>query len=394
MEKIAIYGVGGLYNYGCEAIIRGTVKFIRKKYPNSQITYYSKCYDYDKKQISDLGIVVKNIGSTHRLWRKIISKTIDIFRIPIVPFLENEFKQILKESDIIFSVGGDIYSVPAHLRGQSRYRYVNPMVEFGKLAKINKKTLIIYGASIGPFGEYNTARRYYMDHLREVDQIYCREYKSIEYLKSLGVRDNVEFLPDPAFFIDNSDMGLEFSNSYVGINLSELSFKELYGDVNDDTISKLCCTLKTLSQDLNLKLMLIPHVFSPTTVYDNDYIFLERIYSRLRNEHQVNAVLVVPTGFMDVKKHLSKCRFVICARMHCAVNAVTIGVPAIFLSYSVKAKGMASFIYGDEHWMLPLEEINSRLIPLAMEMNSKADDIKQCIKFKLKKVEVMLDKAY
>ena len=29
-KNVAIYGIGGLYNFGCEAILRGTVKYIKK----------------------------------------------------------------------------------------------------------------------------------------------------------------------------------------------------------------------------------------------------------------------------------------------------------------------------------------------------------------------------
>ena len=385
MERIAIYGIGGLYNYGCEAIIRGTVTFIRKRYPDSEITYYSRHYYYDKKQIADLDIVVKDIGKVPTIWRRVISKIIDISQIPIVPFLQKEFQQIINESDIIFSVGGDIYSVPAYLRSKNKYRYVNAMVEFGKLAKQYKKTVIIYGASIGPFGDYDKARKYYLEHLQEVDEIYCREHNSIAYLDKMGININVNFSPDPAFLIDYNTK-LDFNADYIGVNLSELAFKELYGEVSDKTMSGVCKILAEISQKLNMPLMLIPHVFSPTTECDNDYIFLEKIYNQLKNTWRIEVLLVKSEGFIDAKSYLSQCRFVICARMHCAVNAVTIGVPAIFLSYSIKSRGMASFIYGDEHWMLPLNKIYDELVPLATEMNEQASEIKSCIHLKLKSI--------
>ena len=62
MKRIAIYGIGGLYNYGCEAIIRGTVSFIKHIFgENCVITYYSRNYDYDKKITDDLEIKIVNI---------------------------------------------------------------------------------------------------------------------------------------------------------------------------------------------------------------------------------------------------------------------------------------------------------------------------------------------
>ena len=43
--RIALYGIGGLYNYGCEAIVRGTVSIIRQIASDVQIVYYSKRAD-------------------------------------------------------------------------------------------------------------------------------------------------------------------------------------------------------------------------------------------------------------------------------------------------------------------------------------------------------------
>lgn len=60
MRKIALYGIGGLYNYGCEAIIRGTTKLIRGAFPDAQISYYTPDVT-DLDRIADLDINVSLI---------------------------------------------------------------------------------------------------------------------------------------------------------------------------------------------------------------------------------------------------------------------------------------------------------------------------------------------
>ena len=55
---------------------------------------------------------------------------------------------------------------------------------------------------------------------------------------------------------------------------------------------------------------------------------------------------------------MSECSVVISARMHCAINAITEGIPAIFLSYSEKTLGMSKMIYGTEKFALQLNEFN------------------------------------
>ena len=151
--RIAIYGIGGLYNYGCEAIIRGSVEFIRRKYSNPEITYYSRSFLEDMSLAKELGINIVSIERKSNLIKKCISKLIDITELPIVPFFTEEFKLIVDNSDVVFSVGGDIYTIPKYLRERKHYRYVNYLVKFGEYALEHSVEVVIYGASIGPFGE-------------------------------------------------------------------------------------------------------------------------------------------------------------------------------------------------------------------------------------------------
>ena len=54
--------------------------------------------------------------------------------------------------------------------------------------------------------------------------------------------------------------------------------------------------------------------------------------------------------------------------MHCAVNAITVSVPTLFLSYSEKAKGMAKFVYGSKDMIIALVDFeNTRLVTERLE---------------------------
>ncbi len=375
MKRIAIYGIGGLYNYGCEAIVRGTVELINRIYPNSSITYYSKCFEYDKKQISDLSIKLVNIESKSNILKKTITRIVTKLGIEYIPFTKKNFKKIIEQSDVIFSVGGDIYSIPEYMRKEKKYRYVNELVEFGKYAKKQGKKLIIYGASIGPFGEYNNALQYFIKHLKQVDYIFCREKITMEYLRNLGISKNTSFLPDPAFIVSYKNITL-LERRYIGINLSELSLKELYGNVKQEDIEAICVTIKNIYLNMKMPIMLIPHVVSPVISFDNDLIFLSKIYRMLDESVKENTILVEPKGFLDAKEYLKQCKLVICARMHCAVNALTVGTPTVFLSYSIKSKGMTEYIYDTDRWILSLKELHTnKLIEILQDMNKNLDEI-------------------
>lgn len=378
MKRIAIYGIGGLYNYGCEAIVRGTVEFIHQLYgDNVKITYYSRNINNDYKVAKNIGIDIIDIKRSTNLFKKIVSKLVDIFEIPVTPFLEKEFDLIINNSDIIVSVGGDIYTIPQYLRDKKTYRYVNYLVEFGEKAISRGKNIIIYGASVGPFGEYRRALNYYVKHFNKVELIVCREKRSVDYLRELGVSKNVIFLPDPVFLVEKSQY--RNTEEYIGVNLSELSFVETYGKVSEIEFQNICQVLNAISEHARLPLMLIPHVISPYSEIDNDYLFLKRVFEGLSDNVKRQSVLVKPKGFLDAKTYLNQCKIMIAARMHCAVNALIEGVPTIFLSYSQKSIGMSEFIYGSEKWCVPLKQMKSRLVTTFDELNLSHDIVRNDI---------------
>lgn len=356
-----LYGIGGLYNYGCEAIVRGTVALLRAALPDVKVRYLTPRADDDAKRVADLGIDVEQLHAGHRgLLLRAANKAATALCVPFDSSKE-DYGRILSGTDFLVSIGGDIYTIPAYKRKKARYPYFNKLVRAGDLAVGRGIHEIVIGASIGPFGDYVPAVRYYADHLRKADLICCREEKSVDYLASIGVDSNVCLLADPAFFVEGDCLEADGDGrQYLGINLSPLSLYELAGGVTDEDCSRLACLISRLMDQASLPAMLVPHVLSPDDG-DNDLVFLQRVHAAMDACHQAEAVVVEPSGFLDAKKYLRKCRFVIAARMHCAVNAICEGVPTILLSYSQKSLGMCEFVYGSTEWVLPLGEVESEL---------------------------------
>ena len=160
-----LYGINGLYNYGCEAIVRGTVRLLRLADPEAEIIYFSTRKDEDEKAIKDLGIEVRQINRRHlSIPERGINKIRREMAIP-KQINDEDFAAVLDACDTVISIGGDIYTIPGYLREKKRYTYFNKMIEFGNLAKKKGKKLIIIGASIGPFGQFEPAVKYYKDGL-------------------------------------------------------------------------------------------------------------------------------------------------------------------------------------------------------------------------------------
>lgn len=365
--KIGLYGIQGVYNLGCEAIVRGAYAFLNKLYPNCEIVYFSYSSESDRKTLADLNIKIESVKLEKSVLKRGINKIAKTINYNKRLFLF-DIDAIIDNVDIIVSIGGDIYTIPEVVRQKDRYPYYNPLVDFCDRAIKKGKKVIIYGASIGPWGNYNKAIDYNVSALRKYKLILCREKETIGYLESLGL-NNTMFFPDPAFQIRNGNIR---EKNYIGINLSPLSLKELYGKYDEIYMSKLAGLLDKLYECTNIKLMFIPHVIS-INESDNDLLFLKKL--QLKMEHKDNVVFADSSGgFLGIKDYISQCYVVAAARMHCAVNAIDENVPAIFLAYSQKSVGMCKYVYGNIDYLIGIKDIEKSLIAkikLALENSDK-----------------------
>ena len=70
MKKFLLIGTGGYSNRGCEAIIRGTVEILSKRFPHSKfiLSPFSKTVQNDSRGESDTRIeymIPREIGRAH-----------------------------------------------------------------------------------------------------------------------------------------------------------------------------------------------------------------------------------------------------------------------------------------------------------------------------------------
>lgn len=350
MRKVLLIGIDGIYNYGCEAIVRGTVQILRQCYPFLDITYVSYNYEYDAERLKDLSIKILNRKHSNKRWsvRNICRNLLSLIGLRYNTY---DFPSLTDGFDALFSIGGDIYT----LNFKGGYDYSLPYF-IDKCVKRNPTLkYILWGASVGPFTKNKKAEEYYKQHLTSAHLIVVRELESKKYLESLGLKERVVFAPDPAFFVPFENVSSQKNNKItIGINLSPLSALYTYGD-----IEKAIDIQKTTIEDMvnlhNVDVILIPHVIAPNN-FDNDLWFLNRIYQSISTPIKGRIKLIdTDDGFIGRKEILKELDYMIAARMHCAINASTCGIPTLFLSYSAKAKGMAEYLYGDISQCRPLD---------------------------------------
>ena len=121
-----------------------------------------------------------------------------------------------------FSIGGDIYKL------SSSADYSMSFSKFGDAARRLGVHYCLWGASVGPFTENPKAEKAFTKHLKGLSLITARESHTVDYLRTLGVSDNVEPCADPAYVVapeikaNGTHQGDKVT---IGINLSPLSIK-------------------------------------------------------------------------------------------------------------------------------------------------------------------------
>lgn len=355
LMKIGLYGIAGTYNLGCEAIVRGTVYVFRKIFPEASFIYYSENACQDREVLKNLNIEIKQIIKRRVLIKRCVNKVLRMVGINY-QFLYENYKNIINEVDCIISIGGDIYTIPRFVFKKRKYLYYNRLIHFGEKVKKRNKKLIIYGASIGPFGNRKEAQIYFANHLKKVDLIISRDKETISYLEYLGVRNNVMFMPDPAFYLSENLCKREGLNNLIGLNLSGLSIQETYGEFSEKSIIQFADIVEKIIEKTQCNILLISHVFSKNKI-DNDYFVLNKIMEFVGEEYKNNINLTTSKSFLELKNEITDCRIVISARMHCAINALSEGIPTILLAYSKKAKGMGEFVYNSSKWVYDIRSL-------------------------------------
>ena len=363
-----LYDLKGVYNYGCEAIVRGTAKLLFELWPDAQILYSSFPWVDDARRLSGSHVKVIprlrwpfNTFSNARLspWRAL--SFVGGRAGSGAARLLAERTEILKTCTAVLSLGGDLYTPTLSAPG-----YPQDLVQSAEVVLGASKPLVLWAASVGPFPQGSAAEVLMRKHLGRLDLITSREPLTTSYLRSLEVKDVVP-CADPAFALASEGpyRPQRVSPLKIAINLSPLSAQH-QGCPLASAAAQQAITLAKLSDALDADLLLIPHVVCSFSKNDDDRQYLSIVHEALPPQVRRRVTLVSnDLGYLGTKHLLRQCSFAICARMHCAINAISERIPTILLSYSQKAAGMATYIYGDSSWALPSSDFNGdSLIPL------------------------------
>lgn len=347
MKKILLYGHGGAYNHGAEAIVKTTVYLIKEYNPCIKIYLVT----HFEKQDQEYNLPVD--GYFERNVQALSSEQNDKIYKNALEFLDSD--------TICLSIGGDNYC----------YDNWHKWDVFLSRAKQVGAKNILWSASIEP----NKITLEMLDSLKLFDKITTREKRTYHALKGYDCLSDVEIFDcaDVAFLLSEKKCDIiKNDRQYVALNVSPLIFRT---SIDQECLKECVYSLiDYIHKETDFEVLLLPHVMMPA---DNDFEILATIYNNYQNKERIH---LVPNDLSvaEYKYLISKCKFCILSRTHATIAAYATGVPSIAIGYSIKALGIAED-FGMESFVLDNQKVcrDNQLVNLFVQLMEQEKDIRK-----------------
>lgn len=360
MSKYLLYGHGGAFNHGAEAIIRGTVALIREKDPAAYIALSTHFPEQDKQFGLDR-LVDKLIPADLSLVPEERKQTEYVEKIAAAKRIYRDALSEIDGDTICVAVGGDNYCYPNWHRQSV----------FHETAKERGANSILWGCSVQP--EMIDEK---MDAvLRSHDHIYPRESMTHEALLEHGITQTT-LVRDPAFHLEPEEIALPegfMPGKTVALNISPLMMRR-----DEWLLGYFVETVRTLLTHAEA-ILPVAHVIMPV---DDDREAIAELLRRLSEEERSRFCTISDEANAAQLKYLiSQCEMLVCCRTHASIAAYSTGVPTLVASYSVKSLGLAADL-GMSRWVLAGDQIRQlpeRAVMLWSARHEVRDHLKEII---------------
>ncbi|MDO6586985.1 polysaccharide pyruvyl transferase family protein [Salipiger sp. 1_MG-2023] len=333
-SKRIVFSFQLLTNIGCEIIIRGSIAFLKRAYPDHDLTFVVSSYhpERDRALLADVsGVRVVPMLERKRYVRGVLRKT-GLFISHWTPrFASSEFKS----ADLFCSVGGDIYTMFGDALPEDWLGYESYATRHGIPA-------IMFGANMERFEVLSEAHRaQLLDHLKRFRLLVARDKGTADYLAGHGIADNVAIFPDPIFSLRPKTVFERRKVHRIGINFTPFLL-EKFGDGIVERYARITEGLVRQGYEVSL----VPHVSSPDgRGTQHDPRTLDQLHAALAPD--IAAKVQVWRGemsFASISQMLFELDMFVGARMHGCLSSLTLGKPVFFVGYSRKAKTMVDWL--------------------------------------------------
>ena len=345
-NRLLMYMHAGSGNHGCEAIVNSVCHMVKEKV--TLLSYYGE--EDEKYSLNDLcDIVSERRFEEHKLahvlyygYRKITGDKESFIRYRYGDVLKG------KTAPLAISIGGDNYCYDNML---SDLRLAN--------SAFNRKGVrtVLLGCSIEP---ELLKREDIVADLMRYHTIIARERITYEALNSMvNEQSGPQILcyPDPAFTLQKKELPLPegfAEGNTVGINVSPM----IQDNEQESGITMECyeALIQYIIENTGFQIALIPHV---VWTRNDDRKPIHTLYEKFKDTGRV--VEIGDGTCEELKGYISRCRLFVGARTHATIAAYSSCVPTLVVGYSVKARGIARDLFGqEEHYVLPVQSLRNR----------------------------------
>jgi len=201
-------------------------------------------------------------------------------------------------------------------------------------------------------------------HLQKITGIYAWESVTINYLKGIGVTENVYQMADPAFLMDPvKPAGIEeiltIDKEAIGINLSPLMASFVTGGNIERWRVTAAAIIENVAKRTERQIYLIPHVTSP---HSDDYGFMQKAISNQLGKCRNLTLIPSKYNAAEIKWIISQMTLFAVARTHSTIAALSSGVPTLIFAYSIKAKGINRDVFGHTDYCLEPADLDAEVV--------------------------------
>ena len=376
MNQFLLVGNAPYLNRGCEAIVRGTMKILRKSFGDDVLVTNASfgprpVLEEQAKNEKDPAITNVHLdGETTRFSKRWLLQRLNQRLGASIGMPYPILDTALNQSCAALEVGGDNYSLD----------YGEPwsFLELDWYLESRGIPVSIWGASVGPFSanpgfEYRAKK-----HFNSLDGIFVRETATQKYLSSIGVSKNVYLTSDPSFAMDaempsREELGFSLPQNAVGLNLSPLMAKYVTGGNKDRWIELSIQLVSKVRDALDMPVFLIPHV-SAQTDQSSDYLFMQHVVER------VSDVFLTPDTLNAEKTKglIAGCSLFCGARTHSTLAAISTCVPTLSLAYSIKARGLNQDVFDSQDFCVDPKVLTPEIVvEKLLQMKSNQNQIRE-----------------
>lgn len=367
MKRIMLYNHGGCGNRGCEAIVRSTSALFKDQ---AEMSLSSATPDVDKESgLCDVKRILPSEISPYSV-RRIINSIGFRLGMPREHEVARRYSPITdlgRRSDVCLSIGGDTYCY-GH---QEHLQVVN-----GRLRRVGKP-LVLWGCSVEP----DLLEGETLEDLRAYQLIVARESITEEAMKAVGLP--VIRWCDPAFTLSYEELPLPqgwVEGKTIGLNVSPLILK--CAKDGSRALDAFVALVRHILHTSDHAVALIPHVI---WAHDNDLDALRAVKEQFADEPRVFMLDHTLTS-EQIKGYIRRLSALVTARTHASIAGYSSCVPTLVIGYSVKAKGIARDLFGDEAGhLIPVQELSgeTELIGAYEAMMQRAQDERAFLKNRL-----------